>query len=270
MKVAYTGWTWIGPRKEDHPKEFEQFLKEIANLGYRHAENFCFTVDIFDSNADTLIDLLKKYDIVLENLYLGYSGDFDKDWAMAERSVPFLKKAGVSYLNLQAACFPGPSVLPVDEELLRKYADLSNRIGKLCADSGIQACFHPHANSHVFTEEQIDLFLSMTDPELVGLCLDTAHTTIAGMDPVAAVTKYASRIKYMHLKDVDPELAKTDAPMSSFCPLGMGTVDFKGVYKALKAWGYDGVLCVEVDRPPVCNYHSAMVSRQYIRNVLGL
>ena len=39
---------------------------------------------------------------------------------------------------------------------------------------------------------------------------------------------------------------------------------------ALEEEGYDGVLCVELDRPEVNNFHSAEVSRTYIRDVLGL
>ena len=70
--------------------------------------------------------------------------------------------------------------------------------------------------------------MANTDPELVGLCLDTAHTTLAGMDCVQAFEKYADRIVYVHLKDVDPDQEEHAAwPMASFRPLGYGTVDFK-------------------------------------------
>jgi inosose dehydratase len=130
---------------------------------------------------------------------------------------------------------------------------------------------HPHANTNLFREEEIDYFLEKTDPKYVYLCIDTAHTVIAGMDPVKAFTKYVGRMGYVHLKDVDPDVnVDPEWPMARFLPLGMGTVDFKGVYNALKKGGYDGVLCVELDKQPVCNYKSAMVSRQYIHNVLGL
>ena len=82
-----------------------------------------------------------------------------------------------------------------------------------------------------------------------------------------------SRIAYVHLKDVDTcALKKLDgrAKMSSFRALGLGTVDFRGVYEALQEVGYDGILCVELDNPAICNYNSAEISRKYIKNVLGL
>ena len=75
----------------------------------------------------------------------------------------------------------------------------------------------------------------------------------------------------MHLKDLDPNPnAHLEWPMKRFCALGQGAVDFKGVIRSLKKHNYDGVLCVEVDYPLVCNYETAMFSRNYIRDVLGL
>ena len=58
--------------------------------------------------------------------------------------------------------------------------------------------------------------------------------------------------------------------MGSFRALGLGTIDFKGVLNALREGGFDGVMCVELDRPEVCNYNSAEISRKYIKNVLKL
>ena len=58
--------------------------------------------------------------------------------------------------------------------------------------------------------------------------------------------------------------------MSTFRALGLGTVDFRGVYEALQEVGYDGILCGELDNPAICNYNSAEISRKYLKNVLGL
>ena len=44
--------------------------------------------------------------------------------------------------------------------------------------------YHPHANTALFKKDQIDLFMQNTDPEYVFLCMDTAHTTLAGIDAV--------------------------------------------------------------------------------------
>ena len=272
MKIAYTGWTWLTHHKDNYQYEFEQFLKEAAHLKYQAVENFAFITKYFDNDAAAVKALLDKYGLEMANLYLHYSDDPEKDYENAVAYADFMKKIGATYMNLQGVMWrEAPNERPTDRDTIAKYAALSNRIGQLCHEQGLVACFHPHANTAVFSQEQIDLFLSLTDPKLVGLCLDTAHTTIAHMDAVEAVKRFVSRIAYMHLKDVDPDAAGefADRPMARFLPLGMGTVDFKGVVTALKAGGFDGVLCVELDNPPVCNYHAAMVSREYLHNVLG-
>lgn len=272
MQVAYTGWTWLVNHEDNYKWEFEQFLKEASDLDYDAVENFAFITKYFDNNAEEVSGLLNKYGLELVCLYLHYSDDQETDYQNAVKYIDFMKKTGATYLNLQAVMWSEPpNDRPTDKNAILEYAKLSNRIGKLCEENGMVACFHPHANTAVYRENEIELFLANTDPQLVKLCLDTAHTTLAGMDCVKAFEKYADRIAYVHLKDVDPDpTVSPEWPMNRFCPLGYGTVDFKGVYKVLKNAGYDGVLCVELDNPPVCNYKAAMDSRNYIHNVLHL
>lgn len=85
--------------------------------------------------------------------------------------------------------------------------------------------------------------------------------------------KYGSRIGYIHLKDVDAyALSKAEGSqkMGTFRALGHGTVDFPAVKAALEEEGFDGVMCVELDNPKICNFHSAQVSRAYLKDVLEL
>lgn len=271
MKIAYTGWTWLINHQDNHRFEFEQFLKEVHDLGYQAVENFAFVAKYFDFDAEEINRLLQKYQLEFCNLYLHYSEDPEEDYKNAQIYVDFMKKIGAKYLNLQAVMWKDePNLRPTDRARIEAYARLSDQIGQLCQENGMVACFHPHANTAIFTQEQIDHFLACTRPEWVKLCLDTAHTTIAGMDAVAAFTQYADRIGYVHLKDVLPDPARlATSPMECFCPLGDGTIDFPGVHRALATHGYDGYLCVELDRQPVCNYKSAMVSRRYLHDVLG-
>ena len=54
----------------------------------------------------------------------------------------------------------------------------------------------------VQTEDEIDRFLALTDPELVFLLFDSGHLTFAGVDPVPVLQKYIGRTRHVHLKDV--------------------------------------------------------------------
>ena len=272
MKIAYTGWTWLIHHEDQYRYEFEQSLKEISDLGYDAVENFAFITRYFDDDATAVKTLLDRYHLEMVNLYEHFTDDAQADYESAEHYVEFMKQIGATHLNLQGVMWEkAPLNRPTDKEKIQSYAALSNRIGALCQKNGIKACFHPHACTPVFTQEQIDLFLSQTDPDLVWLCLDTAHTLLAGMDVPAAFDKYLPRIGYVHLKDVDPdESLHPEWPMLRFLPLGYGCVDFSGMLKMCRKHHYDGVLCVELDNPPVCNYKAAMDSRNYIHNVLHL
>lgn len=279
MKIGYTGWTWDtdeyrdwAPFNEFHKENFEQFLREVSNLGYETAENFSFIADYYEDDVQGFKDVVAKYNMKFENLYFYFTDDEAADCENAKKYVSFAKEVGAHHMNMQGVMWKDtPFNRPTDKETILSYARRSNVIGKMCAEAGIKACMHPHANTAVFTEEQIDLFVENTDPQYVWLCLDTAHITLAGMHAPTAAKKYGKRVGYMHLKDLDPNPeAHPEWPMRRFLPLGYGCVDFKGVVRSLKEEGYDGILCVELDYQPVCNYKSAMDSRNYLRNVLGL
>ena len=269
MRAAYTGWTWLVNHQDNHKWEFEQSLKEAADLGYVAVENFAFIRDYFDNDADAVAQLLKKYNLEMANFYLHLSDDEEKDKQNAREGIAFMKKIGATFMNLQAIMWHDePNERPTDEAVVKDYARRSEEIGKMCTEAGIKACFHPHANTHIFTEKEIDLLMANSTPGNLYLCLDTAHTMVAGMDVVSAFERFADRLAYVHFKDVDPD--QNLAPMKRFRALGDGVVDFKGVYNVLKKNGYDGVICVELDNPAVCNYKSAMVSARYLHDVLGL
>ena len=148
----------------------------------------------------------------------------------------------------------------------------TNIIAEMAKDHGVKLCVHPHANSPVFTPEEIDIFMQETDPDLVSLTLDTAHVLLGGGDVVETFDRHFDRLAYVHLKDLDPDedIPPDVMPQTRFRALGQGIIDFKGVYKLLKQRGYDGILCVELDRQKVCNFESAQYSRTYLRNVLGI
>src|SRR5438093_5958460 len=64
-----------------------------------------------------------------------------------------------------------PAKLDDDQwQALVQGADHLARV--LRAETGIRFCFHPHVESHVETDEQIERFLADTAGDLVGLCLD--------------------------------------------------------------------------------------------------
>ncbi|GLZ53482.1 IolE protein [Actinomycetospora sp. NBRC 106378] len=71
---------------------------------------------------------------------------------------------------------------------------------------GLDVQFHPHADSHVGHQPEIERFLDATDSRYVNLCLATGHVAYYRGDCVDLIERFAERIGYVHLKQVDPAI----------------------------------------------------------------
>ena len=275
MIPAYTGWTWVrSGNKEEGKRMLEDSFRDLKYLGYDTVENFAFISDFFDDPAE-LTAILKKYDLDLCNLYGHFTFDAEAEIEKAKKQIDFLAAIGGRWFNCQNGGFgdDGPLERPSNPEMLDTMAYIANTVGAYARTKGVKLCFHPHYGTCVFSESDIDYLAAHTDKEAVFFCIDTAHTTLAGMDPAALIEKLGDRIAYMHLKDVDTYALKTAVgrdKMATFRALGHGTVNFPAVKAALEKVGYDGVLCVELDNPKINNFHAAEVSRTFLRDVLEL
>jgi inosose dehydratase len=145
---------------------------------------------------------------------------------------------------------------------------------------GLHLVFHPHAETHVEYEPQIETLLAETDPKLVSLCLDTGHHAYRGGDPVGFMRKYHERIPYLHLKNVDRNLRRKveaeNIPFAlavekgMFCEPSLGAVDFPAFRDVLEEVNYQGWAIVEQDMYP-CSFDQplpiARRTRSYLRQI---
>jgi inosose dehydratase len=94
----------------------------------------------------------------------------------------------------------------------------ANELGAILRDDyDVRLCLHPHADSHVQTQDEIEQFLDGTDADRVSLCLDTGHVAYGGGDSVDLIRRYRERIGYVHIKQMDPAvLAQVAAERLSF------------------------------------------------------
>ena len=148
----------------------------------------------------------------------------------------------------------------LDDASWRRLLSTVNGLGELAASHGLSVVVHPHAGTHLEFEDEVERLLADTDEETVGICLDTAHSVYAGIDPVVLFLRHAARVRYVHLKDIDlQKLERTrreELPydqalkLGVFCRLGAGMFDFGRFASTLDAGGYRGWVTVEQDRLP--------------------
>ncbi len=125
---------------------------------------------------------------------------------------------------------------------------------------GMRTVFHHHCAGYIETPDEIDKLMSLTNPELLGLCLDMGHYAYGGGNPVEALEKYYDRIWHVHFKDFDSKIgleARTkhydyfkSVEKGVFCELGKGDVDFVSIANILKEKNYNGWIVVEQDVLP--------------------
>jgi inosose dehydratase len=163
-------------------------------------------------------------------------------------------------------------------------ARLIGCIAKSAQEIGVRSVFHHHCGTYVETPGEVARLLELTDPGLLGICLDTGHYLYGGGDPVEFARCQAKRIWHLHLKDIRSKvlnqvrrdkLGFLDAiRLGVFSELGQGNVDLAGVIRELNAAGFDGWAVFEQDIDPTVPgtdpLASATRSREYLRSVAGV
>ncbi len=170
--------------------------------------------------------------------------------------------------------------LGLSTEAWETAAATANAVAKAVKDeTGLRTVFHHHCGGYVETPNETARLLELTDPALLGLCLDTGHYRYGGGDPLAAFERFRSRLWHVHFKDCQPEVAEQARQEGwdyfkavaggVFCELGQGEVPFEQVKKALEEMGYEGWIVVEQDVLPGMGSpkSSAARNRAYLRSI---
>ena len=141
------------------------------------------------------------------------------------------------------------------------FASGAEKVAKAVKDKyGMCTVFHHHCGGYVETPREVAKLMKLTNPDLLGLCLDMGHFAFGGGNPVEALEKYFNRIWHIHFKDFDPKVGR-DAVENNydyfksvekgvFCELGKGDVDFQSIVNILNEKGFDGWIVVEQDVLP--------------------
>jgi inosose dehydratase len=166
----------------------------------------------------------------------------------------------------------------------KTFASGANQVARAVFDeTGLRTVFHHHCAGYVETPEEIATLLELTDPHRLGLVFDTGHycngTGEENCDMVTALNRFKDRIWYIHLKDIDPAVARrsrtegwdyfTGIRNGLFCELGKGSVDFPALLRWLSAQDYKGYCLVEQDILPGMGTpkESARRSREYLHSI---
>ncbi len=297
IKIANAPCSWgvLEFGLEGEAAGYEQVLDEIAQTGYEGTELGDW--GFMPTNPDQLREECEKRGLAMAGAFVPV--------ALAN---PDTHEEGVStairIAKLMTAVNPTPFIVLADEngtvetrtkcagriqsnqglsdEQWDVFAKGSERIAKaVIEETGVRTVFHHHCAGYIETPQEIDRLMNLTDPSLLGLCLDMGHYTYGGGDPLKTLRTLTDRIWHIHFKDCHPTVAAQarenewdyfEAVKNGvFCELGKGEVDFPGIVKELKLQNYTGWIVVEQDVLPGMGtpIDSAQRNRDYLRS-LGL
>jgi inosose dehydratase len=251
---------------------WQRFLDELADVGYQYLELGPY--GYLPTDPARLRDEVSKRGLtVAGGTVAGFSGLHKKDQfdsilaetrrvaeltaAMDAKHVIFVPVPG--YRDDTTGAYLEPAEL--EPEAWATLVHATNEIGRQIHDDfGVTLQFHPHADSHVETQEQVYRFCEDTDPAYVNLCLDTGHLAYTRADSVAVITKYPTRIGYVHIKQMDPAIVATAeaddlafgqaVAMGASCEPPHGLPDIPSVLEALNALDAELYVVVEQDMYP--------------------
>lgn len=267
-RITAAIWTWGTETRE----QMETAAREVSQIGYKSFESIKSAIHAFDMDLEAYRDVLQRYDLTPVSFYyhLPSAGEESTLFETLESELEFIAALGVKRLCLQAT---GGRPENMDEENMRYELELIIKFARITKEFGITTNLHPHHNTWVMYEKEIDYMMQNSDPALVSFAPDTAHLVAGGCDPVEMVRRYLDRVNFTHFKDIKDAnvesagLAKAGMEVyKNFCELGTGCVDFRQIFDLLKGAGYDGPLCEELDIAPVSNAKSAKHNYDYLFN----
>jgi inosose dehydratase len=268
LGTAPDSWgVWFGADPKQLP--WRTYLDEVRTAGYTYTELGPY--GYLPTDPAMLGDELAARDLTLTGgtvfaaLHRGKGALEDAKRACATEAAT-LKPLGASYLvllpegytDLDGTVIGSPTLTEAEWDSL--MTGLSG-LGSYCKrEHELDLVFHSHADSHVRTKEEIDRMLGGTDPAFVNLCLDTGHLAYYGTDSVDLISEHPERIRYVHLKQVDPAVAaRVHEGNLGFAPavrLGvmveppLGEPDMPPLLAALGALDRDLFCIVEQDMYP--------------------
>jgi inosose dehydratase len=154
---------------------------------------------------------------------------------------------------------------------------------RVANEISLDLVFHPHVATYVETPEECERFFDATSQTDIGLCLDTGHCIYGRGDAVKEANKYASKLRFVHIKDCNARVLdqaranrwtfEEAIEQKVFTVIGRGDIDFPAFFRTLLKNGYSGWSVVEQDVKfgdgDVVPVENVTASLKYLRGVIS-
>jgi inosose dehydratase len=223
------------------PGDVNRTLESIAAAGYSGLELFDGNLLPFEGSIDVFSEAVATQGLAVAGVYSGghfiYPDAHEDELDRFDRSIALAAAVGARHYVIGGGAIRSSGRRDEDYRVAGEFLD---RIAERATSAGLVASYHPHLGSLAQAPDQIDALFAETS---IGLCADVAHIAAGGGNPASVIARYADRLAYVHLKDVE-------ATTNAFLPLGEGVLDLDAVIDAVVEAGYDDWITVELDGYP--------------------
>jgi inosose dehydratase len=267
--VATQMFVWgqvYGKAGKSVDENLDEIFGYISQSGYDGVEGgLNWTSD--QNRTEQLRQLLDKHSLRLPSLYHGgvyhKRDEAEKTIENTMKLAKLASKIGCPAVNVN----PAPIGREKTDDELKIQGDYLNRMGAALQEIGMSFYIHNHTPEIINDARELRADCEYTDPELVGLCLDTHWVYRGGVDPMSLMREYPDRIKSLHIRN-----SKDGVWMESF---GEGDIDHAEMKEVLQNIGYDSWLIVELAYEQDTKLtrslpENSKLSREYVKQVFGV
>ena len=235
----------------------ERVLVEMADAGFTHTE--LGATGFLPADPSRLRAMLDSHGLSLLGgfipLVLHEKDHRAATLAEAQRTAELIAAAGGRFF---LTCAIGSEdcwrEAPLSDAQFDVLCETLDEVDSLVTAHGLVQAFHSHYASAVETDAELWRVLDGSGSPIV---LDTAHLTLGGTDVLALTRRHAHRVEILHLKDVDPAVAKRlvggelslmqAVQRGVFPPLGQGHVPIAEIVTHFEDSGRDLWYVLEQD-----------------------
>lgn len=237
-------------------------LERVAEIGYKNIEYYATPLGEDGkpvASPREIGDKVRELGLNPVSAHVPFSSRPDLDRLMEE------------HLQMGTQTLVAPGLTMTTREEVLKEADYCNQVGRKCKENGMFFCYHTHYMEFAKVGEQtvLDLFLQETDPNLVGIELDSYWAVRSGIDPVGLLDHLGARCTLLHQKDMHPDTRplnlfdlyegpftrEAQAALSTlkfihpgnYAEIGTGTLDIQGICRKANQLDIAKYIIVEQD-----------------------
>lgn len=229
------------------PEDIAQTLKKVADIGYQAVQISAFG----PIENSEIVRLCKENNLVICSTH----EPSDVIRKTPEKACQTLKELGCKYT---AYPYPGGVDFFSEESVNALIADLKKAV-EVFESHGLVLTYHNHDVEFLRMGKATILDKIYNECPIQGE-LDTYWVASGGCDPERWIRKLKGRSPLLHLKD----FKMTGAKEHTFCEIGYGNLDFKGIIAAGDEAGVEWYM-VEQDVCPGNPFDSLKMSFDYIK-----